>query len=419
MVRRVLYLSALLWSAVAAAGTNPYERPTTEFVSRLQDAQFGKPGADMALMNWLSGHPQLSSDDRLAAFEQLCGDFGVLTWYHPRVVACTEETRLKKLLGKAEEGDDDFGMAAALAEQPAIRAIGSARVPLLWNHLGSQNADVTVNGVTSSWFVDTGAEITTVAKSVATRMGIRPVADRIRVGTTTSDVFGQVGMIDLLRIGGASVENVPVLILPDEQLKVGNVQQIDGILGLQVLVAFGRAAWVDGGRTLALGEAAPKARPDSPKIYWHLEGLGVPVSTTRGTQGAHLDTGANSTSWRQEGLALVDPSLIARAKDEVARVGGAGGVVEIKQRRLPSLDFRLGDVPLRLEKLSVEPSGTISAARIGMDTVSQFGTFVLDFEQMRIDGRLKTLAEKRASRQRMPTERDVQLKPQPTTPQNR
>jgi hypothetical protein len=54
-----------------------------------------------------------------------------------------------------------------------------------------------------------------------------------------------------------------------------------------------------------------------------------------------------------------------------------------------------------------------------MDTVSQFGTFVLDFEQMRIDGRLKTLAEKRASRQRMPTERDVQLKPQPTTPQNR
>jgi gag-polyprotein putative aspartyl protease len=411
MMRGALYVLAVLWPSAALASTNPYEPSTTQFASRLHDAQFGKPGADQALMRWLSAHPRQSSEDRLAAFEQLCGDYGVLTWYRPRLAACTEEARLKTLLGKVEEGDDDIGMAAALADQPAIRARGSARVPLVWNHLGSQSADVTVNGVTSSWFVDTGAEITTITKSLADRMGIRRIADRVRVGTTTSDVFGQVGMIDLLGIGGASVENVPVLILPDDQLKVGNIQQIEGILGLQVLVAFRRAAWVDGGRTLALGEAAPGARAAAPKIYWHEEGLGVPVSTSRGTQGAHLDTGANSTTWRQEGLALVAPSIIAKAADETARVGGAGGVVEIKQRRLPSLSFRLGPVPVTLEKLSVSPPGPLSAARIGMDAVSQFGTFILDFEQMRIDGKLKTAAEKKASRQRAVTEHDVKLKP--------
>jgi len=214
-----------------------------------------------------------------------------------------------------------------------------------------------VNGVTSAWFADTGAEIATITRSLADRMKVRRVSNRIRVGTTTADVFGEVGMIDLLQIGSASVENVPVLILPDEQLKVGNVQQIDGILGLPVFVAFGRIAWVDGGRSLALGEEAPKARAGSPKIYWHEEGLGVPVSTARGTMGAHLDTGANSTSWRQEGTALVDPSDLARATKEIARIGGAGGVVEVKQQRLPFLDIRLGPVPVRLEKAFDRRSG--------------------------------------------------------------
>src|SRR5262249_4814864 len=151
------------------------------------------------------------------------------------------------------DGDDDQGMAEALADQPPIRAIGAARVPLSWNAFGSQSVDVTANGVTSSWFADTGAEITVVTASLAERMGIHPIAERIRVGTTTSDVFGKVGLIGRLKIGSALVENVPVLILPDAQLKVGNVHQIDGILGLQVFVAFGRMAWVDAGRTLALG----------------------------------------------------------------------------------------------------------------------------------------------------------------------
>jgi hypothetical protein len=64
-----------------------------------------------------------------------------------------------------------------------------------------------------------------------------------------------------------------------------------------------------------------------------------------------------------------------------------------------------------LEKLSIEVPGAISAARIGMDAVSQFGTFILDFEQMRIDGRLKTPAERKASSQKSPGESDIKLKP--------
>lgn len=406
-------LALLVAVRSAAHGENPYARPVNEFETMLHAAQFGEPGADRALEQWLAGHAALAQPERLRALKQLCGDYGVLTWNRPRLRVCAEEATLKARLGQSEDGDDDEGMAAAFADQPPIRAVGSARVPLVWNDFGSQSADVAVNGVTSSWFVDTGAEITVVTESLARRMAVPIVADRIRVGTTTADVFGKVGIIGRLSIGTAAVENVPVLILPDAQLMVGNVHQIDGILGLPVMAAFGRVAWVDAGRSFALGEAAPKARPSSPRIYWHDEGLGVPVSTPRGILGAHLDTGANATDWREEGLTLLDPGTIAAATDEVAHVGGAGGVVEVKQKQLPLLTFRLGPVPVTLRKVSLNGPGPTSAARIGMDAVSQFGVFILDFEQMRIDGRLKTAAERRTSRQKGLTAADVELKSKP------
>lgn len=407
----LVLLAVALPAAAAERGDNPYAKPASAFESLLRSAQFGEPGADRALERWLGSHPELPGPERLRAFKQLCGDYGVFTWNQLRIAACAEETRLKAQLGQSEEGDDDESMAAAFRDQPPIRAIGSARVPLTWNDFGSQSTDVSVNRVTSSWFFDTGAEITVVTESLARRMSVPIVAGGIRVGTSTSDVFGRVGIIDRLSVGAATAENVPVLILPDAQLMVGNVHHIDGILGLPVMVAFGRVAWVDGGRVLALGEAAPKARTTAPRIYWHEDGLGVPVSTPRGVMGAHLDTGANATDWRQEGVALLDPSLVARAKEEIAHVGGAGGVVEVKRRQLQTLSFRLGPVPLTLHKVSLNPPGAIGAARLGMDAVSQFGTLILDFDQMRIDGRLKTTAERRASRRKDLTAEDVKLKP--------
>jgi hypothetical protein len=151
-------------------------------------------------------------------------------------------------------------------------------------------------------------------------------------------------------------------------------------------------AWMDGGRMLALGEAAPRAHPNSPHIYWDEEGLGVPVGTSLGVKGAFLDTGANVTDWRLAGLPLIDPQLLAAAKQRTMHVGGAGGIVEVKQRELSRLNFSLGSIPILLRDVS------ISAAKVGMDAVSQLDTLILDFEQMRIDGRLKTTPHRRPKR---------------------
>lgn len=404
----LLLLGAVLLSAEAPPPDEPdpfAPLPAGDaFEARLHAARFGEPGADAAVEDWLRVHPAMPATQRLRAWRRLCKDYGVLTWNRPRQRACEEKQRLE-----TAAGDDDEAMANALADAPPIRAIGAARVPLVWNAFGSQSTDVSVRDVVLPWFVDTGAEISVVTKSLADRIRVRVLADRVRVGSSTSDVFGQVGLIDLLRIGDAAVENVPVLILPDAQLKIGGVHQIDAILGLQVFVAFHRIAWLDGGTMLALGEVAPHADFGGIPLYWHEDGLGIAVSTALGMRGAHLDTGANNTDWRKPGLALLDAAAVAEAKEHISHVGGAGGVVELRQRMLPTLSFRMAGVRLTLHNINLAEGK--SAARIGMDAVSQFGTFVLDFDRMRAEGRLKTPEETGRSAWHPLTQDDIKLAP--------
>lgn len=412
-----LPLILLLWPAhqlCAAAPADPAEPdafaplpPGNRLEALLGAARFGSPGADAALQSWLTADPGRSRDDRLRGWRRLCKDYGVLTWNRQRRLACDEQQKLDP----AAQGDDDKAMATALADVPPIRAIGSALVPLVWNAFGSQSAEVAVGTVAIPWFVDTGAEISVVSRSLADRIGVRILADRIKVGTSTADVFGEVGVVDLLRIGKASVENVPVLILPDAQLTIGGVRRIDAILGLQVLVAFHRVAWTGGGASLALGETAPRAGPGAAKLFWHEDGLGVPVATALGVRGAHLDTGANTTDWRPAGRALLDSRTLAGAKQRIAHVGGAGGVVEIRQHELPRLSFTLAGTPVALAKVSLVDGPTVGAARIGMDAVSQFGTFILDFDSMRVEARRKSAKERAAPGWRALTAADVKLSP--------
>jgi predicted aspartyl protease len=375
---------------------NPYAAPANEFEQRLRAAAFGEPGADRALQDWLTIHSGIAAEQRLLGYHQLCTDYDALTWFQLRRAACTQYVRLK-------EGDPKGTdrAATAFAEQPPVRAIGSAKIPLIWNKFGCQSAVVVVGGVKSAWFVDTGAEIAVVRAGLAKRMGVRILTDNVGMGTTTATVSGQTGIIDRLEIGDAVVENLPVLILPDAQLDVPGVGQIDGILGLQLMVAFGRVAWVDGGVAFALGEAAPKAAAAAPRIYWQEEGVGVPVRTARGIMGAFLDTGANKTDWRMGGTALLDPSQVGSASEHVRHVGGAGGVVELRERRLENIRFHLGREPIRLAAVSLSADKR-GAAKVGMDAVSQFDTFILDFETMRMDGHLKAAGKRHAARKAVP-----------------
>jgi hypothetical protein len=313
-------------------------------------------------------------------WHRLCSDDGVRGWYDAALTACSAEAK-----GAPKgEADDDIAMARALQGVPPVRALGSARVPLTPNKLGSRSASVTVNGFALPWFVDSGAEVSVVSQSVANRIGVRMLPGGVQVGTTTAPVQGRMGVVDTLTIGEATVENLPVFVLPDAQLTIADLPTIPAILGLPALVAFHRVAWLDGGQTLALGEAAPSVPADAPRLYWHEEGIGVPIATSRGTRGAHLDSGANASYLRGPGRALLTRAQIRSAVAHDQRIGGAGGVVRTRQKVVAKLAFKLAGAPVVLSDVSIADQDKEGAARLGDDAIAQLGALTLDFDRMRV-----------------------------------
>lgn len=366
-------------SVPAQIAMNPYgaiAETATGANALIRDAVFGAPGASAALSHWLDKHPDAPSDERRTGYAVLCNLYGVYTWHALRATACAAAPK--------EQDDDDEGVAKALVATPPVRAAGSARVPLTWTALGIQTIEATADGVTLPWVVDTGAEISVLSQSSADRLKLHYVEGQFSVGTTTAPVVGKVAVIDLLRIGGATVENVPALILPDAQLAVGGGRVLPAILGLQVLNAFHRVAWLDHASTLALGETAPHPGVGSYRLYWHDDGMGIPVQTPRGRQGAFLDTGANTTLLRPSGLALLSTAERGSAVQKKVGLGGAGGTITRTEAEYPRLTFSVAGSSVQLDKVAMDTGNDQGAARFGMDMVRQFDLFLLDFEQMRI-----------------------------------
>jgi hypothetical protein len=375
------FAAALLAASACRAAENPYAPlpASASAVDKMVRASlFGETGADAALEAWLKTNPNAPADQRKAALHRLCGDYGVHSSADAALTACTEGAKLDPDL------HSDLSIIQALKGAPALKATGSTRAPLTWNPEGSQSVDVTSNGVTSSWIVDTGAEISVVTVSNAKAMGVRMAKGSFTVGSTTADVQGGIGIVPKLTIGTATVENVPVLVLPDAQLSIAGLPTIPGILGLPVMTAFKRIAWLDGGATLALGEAAPTVPAGAPKLYWHEEGLGLAIKTAQGEQGAHLDTGANRTDLRPPGLTLLSPAERTKGYTRVAKVGGAGGIVERPEEHFPSVALTVAGVPILLSDVSVNSQSQEGAGRVGMDTILQMNSFVLDLEHLRV-----------------------------------
>jgi hypothetical protein len=380
---------ALLLAGTASAEEveNPYGAPPAEgSPQRLRhDALFGEPGSLGAIAGWLAANFDAPTEDRARLWETLCELYAVRSWNALRSEACAEADRLDpEASADTRDGGDAAGMAAVLRDSPPIRAVGSTTIPLVDSGLGVLSGEVTVNGQSALVIMDTGAEIAVLSQSLADRMGIRYLGDPVRVGTSTTPVSGRVAMIDLMRIGDAYVENVPVFVLPDAQLTIANFPTIPGILSLPVFAAFGRMAWLDGGQRLAFGDEAPLAEGRTERIYWHDSGLGIPIRTRRGVMGAHFDSGANRTSLHTNAERLLSEEELASAATGTLRVGGAGGVVEREVREFPVLTLSIAGLDARLSRVTLAEQSGYDVARIGNDLILQSRRLVLDFERMLI-----------------------------------
>jgi hypothetical protein len=181
------------------------------------------------------------------------------------------------------------------------------------------------------------------------------------------------------------LRNLPVLVLPDAQLTLADgAVRLPFIISLYGFTAFGRMAWLDHGRRLALGDAAPQDFDDAVPMIWHPLGLGVPLDGVGGRRAAHLDSGANISYLLEAGLQLIPPGERVLLGVGHRRIGGVGGVVEEDIERLPRASLALAGHALAFSDIDVAMDAeTGEVARLGEDVLDRYAAAVLDFTAMR------------------------------------
>lgn len=318
--------------------------------------------------------PANANDD----WSYLCDFENHAAQYAKAVADCKKAVALNPHGGEA----DTLVIVKLLQHQPTPHAYGSARVPVA----PGVRVPVKAGGYAGPALADTGAQISVMMQSVARSADVKMLDVSHRVGSTTASVAGRIGLIPEVKIGNAVVENIPVLVLPDAQLRVSDGKQtisLPFILSLYALADFGRIAWLDHDKWLALGSKAPPPFPGAVPMIWSPDGIAVPIEGAGGRRAAQFDSGADVSYLYASGTSLLSDAERASIVKATRKIGGLGRIVEQEVRRVPRADLTLAGHSLVLKNLNIAKQPEAGeAARLGEDVLQAYSTVVFDFGTM-------------------------------------
>jgi predicted aspartyl protease len=256
------------------------------------------------------------------------------------------------------------------------------------NQLGSWDVSLHVNGIPAQWIFDTGANLSTVTKSEAKRLGLAVRDSTAYVkGSTDNKNALQVAVANDVQFGARHIHNVVFLVLADEALYIGPLHhQITGILGLPVLRTLRRVGVASTGliRILPKGEVPL----GTPNLFFEGTSPIVGIRHNQRQLQMLLDTGANATTLYPSFREALEGKELTSLKAKQQKVGGAGGVIRRKTQVLPTLRLEILRKPINLNRVALLAEAPKSDGRyrdgvIGMDAL--WSGFLLDFEAMRLE----------------------------------
>ncbi len=340
------------------------------------------------LESWLQNHPAAPPEDRLFAYKQLGSRYMAFTLYAKATDAYEKAAALTE--GNPDSDlEDALDLAKIATTVPPIRKRGATGAELnLERDLARLNRiHVDISGTISPMIIDTGAEISVAARSVAEKSNMQFLDGDVTVGTTTDNVVGQLAVSNTVDIGGMVFQNVLFLVLPDDLLTFADGQYfVDGIIGLPIFITAQRMGWTKKATKLLLGDKVHLSDDKRTPIYWHDGGMALELKYNEVAFPAFFDSGASSSS----GTVLLKSLLSVRDKSSLLTNTeirtGVGGAVETKTHRLPEITLALAgenvvltNIRVASEKLN-EPDGDI--AIIGSDILARTQSFFIDFKAM-------------------------------------
>ena len=247
---------------------------------------------------------------------------------------------------------------------------------------------VRVNDSDSAAILDTGAAYTILTQSFAKSVGVREIPDSKAFGRGlhTKEFPLTFGVVDRLEFAGFAVQNVPVMLMPDDALLFVTSRgefPVPMVLGLHLIKQF-RVGLDYAGRRLSLTRADFRGAGRDPEqnLFVARGRLFARASINRyGWYEMLFDTGSEPTMLTSGGV--VRAKLSASGKFYPKTLYGLGKS-QAEWARVDSVTIGLSDYAVRFQSLVVkEDDGALEDGILGNSFLQNFRVS-LDFKAMRV-----------------------------------
>ncbi|HKR31741.1 MAG TPA: aspartyl protease family protein [Terriglobales bacterium] len=256
-------------------------------------------------------------------------------------------------------------------------------------HMDGGKLPLAINRHKAFFYFDTGANLSTIAESEASRFGME-IRDVTSGGAmhdiNANKVSLRLALANTIELAAVQLHDVAFLVVSDQQQPFVNMKPGErGLIGLPVLLALRSVKWTKAGTF----ESAAGAPVDLATANICFDDLSLVTQARFGPQNLPfvLDTGAATTElWPTFQLAAAD-MIRNFGTDETHTVSGVGGSQEFKSIALPNVTLELGGQSVTLKPAHILKSYAGEPSRwyygnLGVDLLKQANSVTLDFRSM-------------------------------------
>lgn len=290
---------------------------------------------------------------------------------------------------KSFKQDNSFYQYLVNAPKMTIIKESDSKIPLTRDLAGIFNIPVQINGETEEFIFDTGANISVIDKTLATKYGVKILGDKVNVGNPTGkDVEAEVGLLNL-RIGSIEIKNAVFLVFPDSALSFAHgAYVIKGIIGFPIMYAF-QEFTVKNNQFLII----PKTAEATTVRNFAFDGLSLDVLVKYENDSLpfQFDSGADRTALYPNFFNKYKSEIVKNCKKRPLKFAGVGSTIEVEAYVMDSAVFAAGNAVAKLDSLYIQTKNLRGEAskyiygNLGQDYIKQFSDMKINFASMGID----------------------------------
>lgn len=288
-------------------------------------------------------------------------------------------------------------LAVSLKDQEKARLVRGredVEAPLTIEKIGRGElmfVPVKVNGTETSFIFDTGcAAMNYVSQDLAEKLGIRFVADSLKISGVGGSAYGWIGIADSISIGDISYHNSLFIVAPPNP--ADSVYKVEAVLGAGFLNAVGEIQiYPNQGKIIFPAEQTPL--PPTGRNFLLNEGQPyLKAAVDNEDLIFHFDTGNTKSTLFHTYYERHKDAIEQKGERAKRSMGGFGGTYTKEVIILPSVSVNIGNYkPAVLKKVEVEITDTgfqgwkSEDGSLGMDFLKAYDKVTINYNKMFIE----------------------------------